>query len=107
MKRVGITLLGSTLDRGDGDKRWNRWRPSVALAHLKEMPLDRLELIHGPRDKKLLAVVEEDIREVAPDCEVVSHEIDIADPWDFEQVYSALHDFARAYSFKRDESSGI
>ncbi|MBP6751204.1 MAG: RNA repair transcriptional activator RtcR, partial [Xanthomonadaceae bacterium] len=27
----------------------------------------------------------------------------IADPWDFESVYAALHDFVRAYAFKPDE----
>jgi len=29
-------------------------------------------------------------------------EIEFGDPWDFEQVYGALHDFARAYSFNTE-----
>src|SRR4030095_14261370 len=29
----------------------------------------------------------------------------IRDPWDFEEVYGALHDFARAYPFRTDEES--
>ena len=29
--------------------------------------------------------------------------IDFDDPWDFEDVYGALHDFARGYPFKPDD----
>ena len=35
-----------------------------------------------------------------PRC--VSIQIDFADPWDFEQVYEALFNFARAYPFDTD-----
>jgi transcriptional regulatory protein RtcR len=33
---------------------------------------------------------------------VVPRLLDIADPWDFEQVYAALLDFARDYPFDLD-----
>ena len=30
------------------------------------------------------------------------HDLPLADPWDFEEVYGALHDFARGYPFETD-----
>ena len=37
--------------------------------------------------------------EVPAETEVRVHDIEFDDPWDLEQVYSALHDFAREYPF--------
>src|SRR5207249_10669881 len=31
------------------------------------------------------------------------HDLGIRDPWDFEEVYGALHGFARTYPFRPDE----
>ena len=36
---------------------------------------------------------------VAPNTQVTAVPIDVADAWDFEQVYGALHDIARNYAF--------
>ncbi|MBV1862365.1 MAG: hypothetical protein KUG77_28350, partial [Nannocystaceae bacterium] len=30
-KTVVLSMLGSTLDKGTGRRRWNRWRPTVDL----------------------------------------------------------------------------
>src|SRR5690606_14753087 len=98
-RRVAIGLVGSTLDAGKGGKRWQRWRPTVGLAMQPGLPLDRLELVHQPRSAELAARVAADVAEVAPHTEVRLHEIELADPWDFEEVYAALHDFARGYPF--------
>ena len=50
MPTVAFGLVGSTLDRGGPDEaaRWNRWRPSVALAQQPDLLLDRYELIYQP-----------------------------------------------------------
>src|SRR5690606_13043424 len=78
---------------------WQRWRPTVALASQPALPLDRLELVHQPAAGELAARLADDIREVAPETDVRLHELPLADPWDFEEVYGALHDFARRYPF--------
>ena len=36
---------------------------------------------------------------VSPETTVRPHVVDFGDPWDFEQVYGALHDFAADYPF--------
>ncbi|MBJ9977430.1 sigma 54-interacting transcriptional regulator [Pseudomonas sp. S75] len=100
--RVAIGFLGTTLDRnGKGAARWNRWRPTIGLCRQPELPLDRLELIHGlaARDIGLAERIRADIRQVSPHTEVRLHPLTLGNPWDFEEVYAALHDFASAYPF--------
>ena len=101
MKTVVIGLLGTNLDRlkGRGD-RMQQWRPTVALCRQPELSVDRFELLLQPRFQKLADEVVTDIASVSPQTQVRCHHVDFADPWDFEQVYSALHDFARGYSWK-------
>lgn len=98
--RVVIGVLGSTLDQGRKPERWDRWRPTVALCQHPELKIDRLHLIHGAPHAGLAERVIEDIGEVAPHTRVVPHLIDFKDPWDFEEVYAGLHDFARAFAFE-------
>jgi transcriptional regulatory protein RtcR len=99
MPTVAIGLIGSNLDAGDGAERWNRWRPTVSLCQHDELLIDRLELLHQRRDSELIEIARTDIRSVSPETEVRSHHVEIRDPWDFDEVFGALHDFARAYPF--------
>jgi transcriptional regulatory protein RtcR len=100
MPTVVIGLIGSNLDAvGQGAERWNRWRPTVSLCQHEELLLDRLELLHQPKDSDLIETVRADIRNVSPETEVRPHQLEIRDPWDFDEVFGALHDFARAYPF--------
>ena len=100
MKRtVVIGFLGTTLDAGKGEERWSRWRPTVALCQHEDFLIHRLELIREARFATLGNVVAQDIAQVSPETAVRMHEMNLRDPWDFEQVYGALHDFARAYEF--------
>lgn len=104
MKRnVAIGLLGPTLDAGNKPSRWNRWRPSVALCAQENLPLARFELLYQEKYARLLRRVADDIREIAPETELAAHTIDIENPWDFEEVFGALHDFASAYRFDPDQ----
>jgi transcriptional regulatory protein RtcR len=96
---VVIGLLGTTLDLGKGPKRWERWRPTVALCQREDFVVDRLELIHPRGAESLGRRIESDIASVSPETAVVRHVIDMADPWDFEEVYGALHEFATTYPF--------
>lgn len=96
---VVIGLLGTTLDTGKGPKRWERWRPTVSMCQHEDFIVDRLELIHDRRSNSLANQVIEDIGSVSPETSVVQHTISMRDPWDFDEVFATLHDFARAYPF--------
>lgn len=102
-KRVTIGLLGPKLDqpkrRGD---RWSRWRPSVTLCQQPDLIVDRLDLLYERKFKKLAQQVAEDVETVSPETNVRLHEIDLRDPWDFEEVYAALYEFSRSYKFNTD-----
>ena len=99
MKKVVIGLVGATLDRGQGGERWNQWRPSVSICQHEDLLIDRFELLYQQRFQSLAQVIAEDIRSVSPETEVVLRLVELAQPWDFEEVYGALHDFARSYPF--------
>jgi transcriptional regulatory protein RtcR len=96
---VAISLLGVTLDAGRGPERWEKWRPTVALCQHENLLINRLELLCQKKHLRLAKVVIEDIRNISPETEVRLTEIEFEDPWDFEAVYGALHDFARGYQF--------
>ncbi len=98
-KRVVIGLLGPTLDRGTGPKRWEFWRPTVSLCQHEELLVDRVELLHQAKFDELAKQVEADIRLVSPETTVRRQLIEFDDAWDFDTVYGALHDFARSYAF--------
>ena len=102
-KTVLIGLLGPTLDAGVKENRWQRWRPTVDVCRQEDMLIDRFELIHEPRFTSLAKVVAHDIAQVSPETKVARHSINWDDPWDFEEVFAALHDFARGYDFKPDD----
>jgi len=103
MKTVALSFLGTQIDAGKSPDRWNRWRPNIALCQQDDLVIDRLELIHDKRHRSLASVIEADIRGVSPETEVIHRIIDFTNPWDFEEVYSAMRDFADGYVFKPDE----
>jgi transcriptional regulatory protein RtcR len=99
---VVIGFIGTQLDSGKGSARWEKWRPTVALTQHEDVVIDRLELLFNRDPTAVVDQVTQDIRTVSPETDVVARQIDIDDPWDFEQVYGALFDFARAYPFEPD-----
>jgi len=99
-RRVVFGQIGTTLDRSRlKENRWERWRPTVAICQHEDFLIDRLELLHASRDQALFEEVRSDIGQISPETEVVSRPFDLRNPWDFEEVYSALHDLAGAYAF--------
>ncbi|CAJ0690890.1 RNA repair transcriptional activator RtcR [Ralstonia holmesii] len=100
LKNVAIGFVGTTLDYvGKGAQRWERWRPTVGLCQQDDMVIHRLELLHDARSRSLFERLRDDIASVSPETEVRSVEVALRDPWDFEEVYSTLHDFTRGYAF--------
>lgn len=100
MANVIFGFLGTKLDEGRTEKRWERWRPSVGMVAHADFPVARVELMLTSADHVPLArQVAEDISRVSPDTEVVAHVLDVKDPWDFAAMYGALHEFARQYPY--------
>ena len=97
---VVIGFLGSTLDASKfGPSRWEKWRPSVALTMHEDLRVDRFVMLHASQHSRLADYVAADIESISPETSVDRRVVDLADPWDFEEVYGALLDFANAYPF--------
>lgn len=99
---VVLGFLGSQLDKGSRSDRWEKWRPTIALTQHEDLVIDRFELLYNAPFSNLAQSVQADIGAVSPETTVVPRLLEIADPWDFEQVYAALFDFAREYPFDLD-----
>ncbi|HVV86233.1 MAG TPA: RNA repair transcriptional activator RtcR [Kofleriaceae bacterium] len=96
---VVFGLLGTTLDAGTGPRRWERWRPTVALCGHDDLVVDRLELLVPTGAQALAKVVVADIAQLSPETTVREHPLAIRDPWDLEETYGALFDLVRGYAF--------
>jgi transcriptional regulatory protein RtcR len=95
-----IGFLGSTLDASKfGPSRWSKWRPSVGLCMHEDLRVDRFVLLHATQHTRLAEYVTDDIASVSPETRVERKVLDFNDPWDFEEVYGKMLDFARAYPF--------
>ncbi len=88
-------LLGVNVDRGG----WERWRPTLDVCRHQDFVVDRFDLLVQDGFEKLASEVEADMHSVSPETEVVRHAISFEDPWDFEEVYARLHDFAAAQAY--------
>ena len=64
---VVLGLLGPVLDKGRGKDRWQRWRPTVALARQEDLLVARLDLMVPRRWRTLDDQVAEDVRSVSPE----------------------------------------
>lgn len=60
-----------------------------------DLRVDRLILLYGQQHESLARLVKSDIASVSPETTVEPHVVDFRDAWDFEEVYTALLDFAR------------
>lgn len=94
-KNVVIGFLGTQLDAG---KR-RKWRPSVQLCEHPDFPVERFELLHDKRWTSLAGKIKAAIEAISPQTEVLLHEVNVANPWDFEEMYGAMFDFAQSYGF--------
>jgi transcriptional regulatory protein RtcR len=96
---VVLGFLGTAQDSKPFRERWSQWRPTVGLCQQEDLVVARLELWHEPRFDKLAGLIEKDLHSVSPETEVHRHHLEIRDPWDFQEVFEALHAFARGYPF--------
>ena len=99
-KNVVIGFIGTVLDFGGrGMVRWNKWRPTIGLCQQEDLIVHRLELLHDARSSHLAEQIRHDLKTVSPETEVRQVDITLRNPWDFEEMYTLLHDFARCYPF--------
>lgn len=98
-KTVVIGFVGSTVDQGKKDDRWQRWRPTMSLLMHDDLVIDDLVLLHDHRAKSLVNFLKEDIAQISPQTQVGGVKINLRDPWDFADVYGALYDFVKNYPF--------
>ena len=96
-----ISYIGVVLDfkAGKSDRRWQLWRPNVALCHQKDFHVDRLHLLVEKKYDEMNQFIVDDIHAVSPDTEVVLEYIEVDDPWNFESVYASLFDLAERMEF--------
>jgi transcriptional regulatory protein RtcR len=99
---VVIGFIGTQLDKAQGSGRWEKWRPTVAITQHEELAVDRFELLYSGNYEHLVRQVSTDIGAVSPETTVVPHALPITDPWDLEDVYGTLFDFAKTYPFDPD-----
>ncbi len=101
---VVIGMFGTNLDASPQGRseRWERWRPSLSICQHDDLIVDRFELLHGRGHDKSAALLAGDMETVSPETKVNLHEIAMHDPWDFEEVYSALYDFAHGYAWRHE-----
>ncbi|WP_238048689.1 RNA repair transcriptional activator RtcR [Psychrobacter sp. Ps7] len=99
-KTAVIGFLGTTLDNGFNDKRWQRWRPTVSLGLHDELLVDELHILYSKRDKRLFKIIVDDVAQVSPNTTVIGHHVALASPWDFADVYTELYDFAAGFNFQ-------
>lgn len=104
-KTVVIGLLGTSLDTGTSPNRWERWRPTISLCQHDDLAIHRLELLYPRQGIKIASQVKDDIALISHETEVRLHLVDPRDPWDFEEVYAVLHDFAAAYPFDQEREN--
>ncbi|MBE7211204.1 MAG: sigma 54-interacting transcriptional regulator [Gluconacetobacter diazotrophicus] len=97
MRNVVIGFLGIKLDQAHGG-----WRPTVSLCRHPDFAVDRMELIHPAAALPLAERIAGEIHRVSADTEVRLVPMELANPWDFGEVYGQLYDFARRYGFDED-----
>ena len=103
-KTVAFGFVGTVLDYvGRGSQRWEKWRPTLCLCQQETLVVHRLELLYDARSRGLFETLKQDIASVSPETEVVGVEMTIRNPWDFEEVYACLHDFARSHRFHPED----
>ena len=99
-KTAVIGFLGTTLDNGFSETRWQRWRPTVSLGLHDELLVDELHILYSKRDKRLFKIIVDDVAQVSPHTQVIGHHVALSSPWDFAEVYAELYDFVTAFDFQ-------
>jgi len=107
-KNVVVSFLGTVLDNsGQGNGRWRKWRPNVAMHQYPDFQFDRVELLIQTKFLALAERIKSDIQQVSPHTEVNFIPLEMENPWDFSEVYTKLHEWAHHYPFDIEKENYI
>lgn len=101
-KTAVIGFLGTTLDNGFSQNRWQRWRPTISLCMHEHLLIDELYLLHDNQSQRLFQLICDDVAVVSPQTSVFSVHCPSDDAWDFAEVYQKLSDFCENFHFQND-----
>ena len=106
MKTTVISVLGTQKDAhgGTGPARWDTWRPTIGLVQQEDLPIDELHLIFNREHHALAERIKADIKSVSPETTVIFDIVQLADPWDFEEVYEKFYDYSKSPCFHDDRT---
>lgn len=104
-KTVVIGFVGSTLDQGKKEERWQRWRPTMSLLMHEDLLVDELVLLHDRRSASLIEHLQQDAAQISPATQLIGQQVNIRDPWDFSDMYGALYDFVKSYPFDTENNN--
>jgi len=103
-KTIAIGILGTQLDAGREERRWEKWRPTVSACQHEDLVIDRFELLYPASHRTLVNNVKADMKTVSPETDVRSHNIEFKDAWDFEEVFGTLYKFVRNDKFDTEKN---
>lgn len=105
-KIVAISVLGTEKDAhgGPGPSRWDTWRPNIGLVQQGTLPITELHLIFSKEHMKLAERIRLDIQSVSPRTKVILDNINLRNPWDFEEVYGKFYDYAKQPCFHEEKT---
>lgn len=102
--KIGFGFLGTTLDKGFGPGRWERWRPTVDLLRHEDFAFDQFVLLYSISHTRLAELLTKDLELISPQTEIQLESLAFQDPWDFEEVYTKLYDYLESYEFEPDNN---
>jgi transcriptional regulatory protein RtcR len=102
-KTVMYSFLGSDLDAGFTEKRWNRWRPNVGIAASTDPVIDTLVLLYDKRHFQLAELVAADAKVARsnPGFEVVLKEVEL-NPYDLKDTFLMMDELRANTQFDPD-----
>lgn len=78
-----IGFLGVQKDlRGADDRRWERFRPTVAICMHEDIFVERYYILHQSKDQRLMDYITQDIATISPKTKVISVVMDFDDPFE-------------------------
>ena len=97
--KVVISFLGTQLDSGFGRGRWEKWRPNISIHQQDDFPVARVELFYDEKFSDLARLIQQDIETISRDRQVNLVPMNLANPWDFAEVYEKLFVWSSTYPF--------
>lgn len=97
--KVVISFLGTQLDSGFGRGRWEKWRPNISIHQQDDFPVARVELFYDEKFSDLARLIRQDIETISRDRQVNLVPMNLANPWDFAEVYEKLFVWSSTYPF--------